>query len=74
MGFSRVLAEYAKHVQKLISRTPGPVLKPSRAKAKAQYEEAMSRICCIGHDPDTNEGFVMRTDAQLESGKGWAKK
>lgn len=74
MGFDKVLAEYTKRIVKLARRTPGPVLNPKRAKVLAHCTSAMTKIVALGDVELTNEGFVMRTDSQLESGKGWAKR
>ena len=73
MGFTQVLSEYANHLQKLRRRTPGPMLNPKRAKVAEHCHAAIDKIFALGEDEITGEGFVQRTDAQLESGKGWAK-
>ena len=74
MGFRQVLSEYDKHVYKLVDRTPGPVLNAKRSKVMSYCEDAVAKIKALGDVELTGEGFVMRTDDQLESGKGWAKR
>ena len=73
MGFNKVIEQYEAHRAKQIRRTPGPVLNPKRTKVVKHCEDAINKIG-LGVYEVTGEGFVMRTDAQLESGKGWAKK
>ena len=73
MGFAQVLGQYTDHKLKMARRTPGPMLNPKRAKVFAHCEDSMHKIIALGVEV-TGEGFVQRTDAQLESGKGWAKR